>query len=304
MTAVALNRFEPRRVDRSAGFDATVFDLDDSSSRTVDPVAANGAIVSLIRSVGAEASDLHIANMVANDYRNVPRTISSGARSIERRIEDEGAIRVRLPGGEAVLSISMESNETDLARRSPTMIDLTEKTLGGEHLAAIVRWLTERLQVRSDALQPLAPTGLTKWRLKRVLTYIDEHVCESVSLAALAQVAGLSRMYFAAQFRAATGCRPHEWILRKRIERAQHLLLETSEPLVSIALAVGFQSQAHFSTVFKRFAGRSPHQWRDANRDVRSLGGRDPRRANPSTAAAWRDDALPSGAQSFQRLWT
>jgi AraC-like DNA-binding protein len=75
-------------------------------------------------------------------------------------------------------------------------------------------------------------------------------------------------MYFAAQFRAATGCRPHECVLRKRIERAQQLLLETSEPLVSIALAVGFQSQAHFSTVFKRFAGLSPYQWRVANRDL------------------------------------
>jgi AraC-like DNA-binding protein len=112
---------------------------------------------------------------------------------------------------------------------------------------------------------------LTKWRLKRVLTYIDEHICDSITLATLAQVAGLSRMYFAAQFRGATGCRPHECILRKRIKLAQQLLLETSEPLVSIALAVGFQSQAHFSTVFKRFAGLSPNQWRAANRDVRSL---------------------------------
>jgi AraC-like DNA-binding protein len=40
---------------------------------------------------------------------------------------------------------------------------------------------------------------------------------------------------------------------------------------VSIALGVGFQSQAHFSIVFKRFAGISPNQWRAANRDVRSL---------------------------------
>ena len=60
-------------------------------------------------------------------------------------------------------------------------------------------------------------------------------------------------MYFAAQFRAATGCRPHECILRKRIERAQQMLRDTAEPLVRIALTVGFQSHAHFSTVFKRF---------------------------------------------------
>jgi AraC-like DNA-binding protein len=192
----------------------------------------------------------------------------------ERPASQSSAIRLRLPGAEAILSISMESIEADLVRGCPTMIDLTESELGGEHLAVITRWLTERLQVHSHALRPLAPTGLTKWRLKRVLTYIDQHICESIRLATLAQVAGLSRMYFAAQFRAATGCRPHECILRKRIERAQRLLLETSEPLVSIALAVGFQSQAHFSTVFKRFAGLTPNRWRAANRGARSLGGR------------------------------
>jgi AraC-like DNA-binding protein len=181
------------------------------------------------------------------------------------------AIRLRLSGAEAILSITMESNEADLDRNTPTIVDLTESELDGEHLAVIMRWLSERLQVHSDASRPFTPTGLTKWRLKRVLTYIDEHICESITLATLAQVAGLSRMYFAAQFRAATGYRPHECVLRKRIERAQQLLLETSEPLVSIALGVGFQSQAHFSTVFKRFAGISPNQWRAANCDVRSL---------------------------------
>jgi AraC-like DNA-binding protein len=188
-----------------------------------------------------------------------------------RLASQSSAIRLKLSGAEAVLSISMESSRADLVL-SPNMIDLRESELGGEHLTAIMRWLSERLQVHSDALRPLAPTGLTKWRLKRVLTYIDEHICESITLATLARVAGLSRMYFAAQFRAATGCRPHECILRKRIELAQQLLLETSESLVSISLAVGFQSQAHFSTVFKRFAGLPPNQWRAANRDLSSLG--------------------------------
>ena len=131
-----------------------------------------------------------------------------------------------------------------------------------------MRWLGGRLGAHPDAPQRLASGGLTKWRLRRVLTYIDQHICESITLATLAEVAGLSKMYFAAQFRAATGCRPHECILRKRIERAQQMLRDTAEPLVSIALTVGFQSHAHFSTVFKRFVGLSPYQWRAANRDL------------------------------------
>jgi len=106
--------------------------------------------------------------------------------------------------------------------------------------------------------------SLQSWRLKRVLKYVDENLTAKITLQNLAAVAGLSRMHFAAQFRAATGVRPHEYLLRRRIERAQELLKQTGVTLVDIALTVGFQSQAHFTTVFKRFVGDTPYQWRSA----------------------------------------
>lgn len=115
--------------------------------------------------------------------------------------------------------------------------------------------------------EPRRPkSGLPKWRFKRVAAYVEEHLGESVTLADMANAAGLSRMHFAAQFRVLTGLRPHEYLLRQRIERAQQMLVETRDPLVEIALAVGFQTQAHFTTVFRRFVGDTPYQWRAANR--------------------------------------
>ena len=153
-----------------------------------------------------------------------------------RLASQSSAIRLRLSGAAAVLSISMETDEEDLLRDYQTIVDLTDSKLGAKHLAVIMRWLCERLSAHSGATRPLTPGGLSKWRLRRVLTYIDQHICEPITLATLAEVAGLSRMYFAAQFRAATGCRPHECVLRKRIQRAERMLLETSEPLASIAL--------------------------------------------------------------------
>src|SRR6267142_5458909 len=68
-------------------------------------------------------------------------------------------------------------------------------------------------------------TALPEWRLKRVVEFIDTHFAERITLPQLADVVGLTRMHFAAQFRAATGLRPHEYLLRKRIEKAQSLLL-------------------------------------------------------------------------------
>jgi AraC family transcriptional regulator len=106
---------------------------------------------------------------------------------------------------------------------------------------------------------------LPNWRLKRVEGYIDAHITKPVRLEDLAASVGLSRIYFAAQFKAATGYRPHEYVLVRRIERAKALMLESDAQLVEVALRVGFCGQAHFSTVFKRFTAETPAQWRKKN---------------------------------------
>jgi AraC family transcriptional regulator len=114
---------------------------------------------------------------------------------------------------------------------------------------------------------------LARWRLKRAIDYFEAQIGQPVSLAAVASSAGLTRMHFAAQFRAATGMRPHEYLLRRRIERAQEMLAETGMSLVDIALSVGFQTQSHFTSVFKRYAGQPPRAWRESRGvTVRSTG--------------------------------
>jgi AraC family transcriptional regulator len=138
---------------------------------------------------------------------------------------------------------------------------------GATCLAIVLRLLTLRSNTLPAQLRP-SRTALPKWRLKRAFDFIEEHLAEPITLAEIAAYAGLSRMYFAAQFRAATGLRPHEYLLRRRIERAQELLSLSCLTLVEVALSVGFQTQAHFTTVFKRFAGDTPHQWRRQHRQT------------------------------------
>ena len=105
---------------------------------------------------------------------------------------------------------------------------------------------------------------LQKWRFKRVTEYVDKHLAEKITLSGLAAVAGLSPMHFASQFRAATNLRPHDYLLLRRIKRAEELLRQSTMTLVEISLTVGFQTQAHFTTVFKRFVGDTPYKWRRA----------------------------------------
>jgi transcriptional regulator GlxA family with amidase domain len=109
-----------------------------------------------------------------------------------------------------------------------------------------------------------AINALPKWRLKRVHDFVSAHLDECISLSDLAKAAGLSRMHFAAQFRAATGCRPHDYVLQRRIDRAKEILSSTDLPLAEVALATGFQEQSYFSTVFKRLTDETPARWKRA----------------------------------------
>jgi AraC-like DNA-binding protein len=118
-----------------------------------------------------------------------------------------------------------------------------------------------------QADEPLAfsrrrPSGLQTWRLRRVQDYIGAHIADAIRLEDLARAAGLTRMYFAAQFRVKMGVRPHEYVARQRIARAQVLLMVPQTRIIEVGLCVGFISQAHFTTVFRRYVGITPHRWR------------------------------------------
>jgi len=109
--------------------------------------------------------------------------------------------------------------------------------------------------------------GLTPTRLKRVSDYIEAHLDADPTLSDLAAAAGLSRYHFAREFQLATGQTPLRYLQQRRIERAEELLANTALPLVEVALAVGFKSQEHFTTVFKRLTGTTPGAYRTALRD-------------------------------------
>ncbi|BCQ27351.1 helix-turn-helix domain-containing protein (plasmid) [Caballeronia sp. NK8] len=112
------------------------------------------------------------------------------------------------------------------------------------------------------------PSALPQWRINRVSEFVDAHLAENISLADIAASTGLTRMHFAAQFRRATGMRPHEYLLQKRIERAQELLRTSRHSILDVALCCGFRSQAHFTTVFKRLAGATPKHWQTGALDA------------------------------------
>lgn len=105
--------------------------------------------------------------------------------------------------------------------------------------------------------------GLAPAKLKRVVEFIRENLTEDLSLAQIADVAGLNQFHFARQFKQSCGIAPHRYVVRERVEIAKRLLRETDLPLVEVCFASGFQNQSHFTKIFSRIAGATPKNFRD-----------------------------------------
>ena len=113
---------------------------------------------------------------------------------------------------------------------------------------------------------PFAVGGLAPWQLRLVCKYVDENLSDRITIKDLASIARLSRSHFTRAFKASMGCPPHNFILQQRIERAQELMINSSEPLAQIALICGLADQSHFSRTFRAHAGFTPATWRRLHR--------------------------------------
>ena len=109
----------------------------------------------------------------------------------------------------------------------------------------------------------LAPSnGLSHERLARIRDYVEAHLGEPLTLTEIAAVACLSPYHLSRSFKLTTGIGLHQYVVRRRTERAKQLLLRTELPLAEIADIVGFDSQASFTARFRREIGVSPGQLR------------------------------------------
>jgi len=100
--------------------------------------------------------------------------------------------------------------------------------------------------------------GLAPAVLRRVLDFIEAHIDQPLTLAVLAQEAALSEFHFARMFRHTTGEAPHQFVMRRRMDRARMLLERPELTLTDIALQCGYHSSAHFSHRFRQVYGMTP----------------------------------------------
>lgn len=159
-----------------------------------------------------------------------------------------------------------------MGESSPGFAEVGANALGVAIAARVLGLLHDAPQLSRVLSQgtrhAVGSATLAPWRMRKVLAFIDANLGHPLSLQTVADASGLSKMHFAALFRASTGLSPSEFVAQRRIEKAQEVLLYTPTPVVDVALSLGFQTQAHFSTVFKRLIGEAPSEWRRRHASV------------------------------------
>jgi len=111
-------------------------------------------------------------------------------------------------------------------------------------------------------LRPRIRGGLPPHALRRVREFIEAHLAENISVQALATIAGLSLYHFARAFKQSQGFTPHDYLVQRRVRRAQDLLAATDMSLSEVALASGFADQSHCARRFRERVGVSPGSYR------------------------------------------
>ena len=118
-------------------------------------------------------------------------------------------------------------------------------------------------EIERYSVTSCCPTGgLVAWQIARVQAYIDSNLDRTLHIRNLSAVACRSPAHFCRKFKIAFGKSPHAYVVRRRLERACHLMMTSAASLSEIALSVGLSDQAHLCRLFRRAFGQSPARWR------------------------------------------
>jgi AraC-like DNA-binding protein len=144
--------------------------------------------------------------------------------------------------------------------------------LVAEHLASVIMVQALRLHLAEG------PGGGIGWlfaladrQMSAAITAMHADPAHRWTLQELAERAGMSRSTFALRFKATVGDSPLEYLTRWRMLLAGDRLVNSGDPVSTIALSLGYESESAFSTAFKRVMGSSPRQYsRNGHADAQS----------------------------------
>jgi AraC family transcriptional regulator len=154
-----------------------------------------------------------------------------------------------------------------LANSLATLLETVRRELERDRAAAKASLATASTLLQAEiercsGANVSARGGLAAWQIARVRAYIDSNLHRTIHIRDLSAVARRSPAHFSRKFKMAIGESPHAYVVKRRLERACHLMMTSTESLSEIALSVGFSDQAHLCRLFRQAFGQSPASWR------------------------------------------
>ncbi|MBX2875632.1 MAG: helix-turn-helix domain-containing protein [Saprospiraceae bacterium] len=148
---------------------------------------------------------------------------------------------------------------------------LIQEVLNGEsegidRIAPWVYTLLQYLQQRHRCARGGQITGIGHFKLKKITTFIQQHVEEEIRTQQLAEILGLSVFHFIRMFKKSVGETPRQYVNRIKMEKAKDMLLRTNLSITQICYETGFSSPSHFSRVFHQAYGHTPLKFRNQTR--------------------------------------
>ncbi len=186
----------------------------------------------------------------------------------------------RVPGVRAALCADPYSAHSGAKAEGMNVMVLAVHSLNDEQMQEIADAYLEATLAPIEVIGGLPPR-----RLQRVFAHIKENLGRDLSVMEMAQVVGMSQYYFSKLFKMSTGTTPHQYVMRQRVERAQEYLRESHTALAEVATQVGFETQSHFTSVFRRLVGATPKHYRDMHQ-------------SPANGAADAHEAISNGQKT------
>jgi AraC family transcriptional regulator len=124
-----------------------------------------------------------------------------------------------------------------------------------------------RLERATSAVSATSRGGLPVRQQKRVAEFIEQHLAENISLAALAELVDLSLYHFARAFKQSFGVPPHRYHMARRMDRAKSLLRSSALSVTQIGIEIGFRETSSFTRAYRKFAGVTPSEYRRHQED-------------------------------------
>lgn len=224
--------------------EGTSFDIPRGHIQFVKPGVAHGGVDKMIH-----PSELYWIEVDLSDFKRISARMFSdliqGLRGINHNCFQVSAKYPLL--FEEIFSLCLNPTPLRHASMNSHIIELLIETVISYH--AFIKNQNEKKRERAR-------------KIGVALDWIKKHIDEQFSVENVADVCSLKVSRFHELFLHETGFTPMEYVNRQRMEKAKQLLTKTQQSITDIAFTIGFNSTQYFATIFKKYSGTTPSEYR------------------------------------------